>query len=100
VLLVADASMIPNPALRDLVLAIAKEQAIPLQVDALLRGGTDGGEIHVHARGVPAVVLGVPTRHIHSHQGVIHRDDYDATVRLIVQIIKRLDAATVKGLTA
>ena len=39
-------------------------------------GGTDGGRIHLHAQGVPSIVLSVPTRYIHSHHGIISRKDY------------------------
>lgn len=99
-LFVYDGSMIPNQRLRHLAIDTARELGIPLQLDALVRGGTDGGAIHVNARGVPAVVIGVPTRHIHSHQGIIHRDDFDAAARLVAELVKRLDAGTVEGLTS
>lgn len=94
-----DGSMIPNVPLRDLAMDVAREKGIPVQVDLLARGGTDGGPMHTNARGVPCLVLGVPTRHIHSHQGIIYRDDFDAAVRLVVELVKRLDAETVAGLT-
>ena len=99
-LLVYDASMIPNTRLRDLVIKVAKEEKIPLQFSAIERGGTDGGAIHVHNAGVPAIVLGVPARHIHSHAGIIHRDDYDNLVNLVTALVKKLDERTVRGLTA
>lgn len=97
---VYDASMIPNRALRDLVIETAEELDIPLQLSAMVRGGTDGGRIHIHAAGVPAVVMGVPTRHIHSHAGILHRQDYDQALALVVAVVKKLDAETVQGLTA
>ncbi len=97
---VFDARMIPNSALRRLVMDTARENGIPLQLSSMEGGGTDGGAIHMHAAGVPSVVLGVPTRHIHSHVGIMRRDDYDATLRLLKLIIKRLDADTVSALTA
>lgn len=99
VVLAYDGSMIPNLHLRDLAIDTAREKGIPVQVDVLSRGGTDGGPIHTNARGTPSLVLGVPTRHIHSHQGIIYRDDFDAAVRLVVELVKRLDAETVAGLT-
>ena len=99
-LLVYDSSMIPNLALRDLVIATARELDIPLQLSVLARGGTDGGRIHIHAAGVPTVVIGVPARHIHSHAGIIHRQDYDHALKLVVAVVRKLDAATVRGLTA
>jgi len=99
VLLVFDASMIPNLGLRNLVIDTAEELDINLQFDAMQRGGTDGGAIHLHAEGVPSIVLGVASRHIHSHASIIHRQDYDDALRLIVELVKRLDAETVAGLT-
>jgi endoglucanase len=42
--------------------------------------------------------MGVPARYIHSHSGVIHRDDYDGMVRLLVETIRRLDETTVDSL--
>ena len=62
-------------------------------------GATDGGAIHLHNLGVPTVVIGVPSRHIHSHGSIIHRDDYDNAVKLVAALVSRLDAATVAGLT-
>ncbi|HFD39081.1 MAG TPA: M20/M25/M40 family metallo-hydrolase, partial [Anaerolineae bacterium] len=98
-LLVYDARMIPNLPLRDLVIATAQELDIPLQFSAMTGGATDGGMIHLHNEGVPTVVIGVPTRHIHSHNSILHRDDYDRALELIVAVVKKLDAATVASLT-
>ena len=99
-LLVYDARMIPNLKLRDLVIATAAEMGIPLQFSAMSGGATDGGMIHIHNEGVPAVVIGVPTRHIHSHNAILCRDDYDQALQLVVALVKKLDSATVAELTA
>jgi putative aminopeptidase FrvX len=95
-----DARMIPNLRLRDLVMDTARELSLPLQTSALEGGATDGAAIHLHKTGVPTVVLAVPARHIHSHSGIIHRDDYDAARKLVVAVLRKLDSATVTGLTA
>jgi putative aminopeptidase FrvX len=97
-LVLLDARMIPNLRLRDLVIETAEELEIPLQFSALTGGATDGAQIHLHATGVPTVVLGVPARHIHGHAGIIHRDDYDGALRLLVGVVEKLDAVTVAGL--
>ena len=97
-LLAYDALMIPNLKLRDLVIDTAKAGSIPLQVSAMEGGATDGGPIHLHKSGVPTVVLSIPTRHIHSHGGIIHRHDFDHTVELVAALIRKLDAATVADL--
>ncbi len=99
VIVIRDGSMIPNLRLRDLFIETAEELRIPFQFDFLDRGGTDSGAIHLHRRGVPNLVVAVPTRHIHSHAGIIHRDDYDRTVQLVTAVIKKLDTQTVANLT-
>ncbi len=93
-----DKRMIPNPALRDLVLETAEELDIPVQPSLVEGGGTDGGPIHVYGTGVPTVVVAVPARHIHSHSAIIHRGDYDLALDLVVEVVKRLDAAAVERL--
>lgn len=97
-LLAYDVRMIPNLKLRDLVIDTARKFKISLQVHALEGGSTDGGPIHLHRIGVPTVVLGVPTRHIHSHNSILRRDDFDATVKLVVELIKRLNKKIVDNL--
>ena len=97
--IVYDRSMIPNLRLRDLTIETAKESGIALQFSALEAGGTDGGAIHLHKAGVPALVLGVATRHMHSHGAIIRRADYDDTIKLLAAIVGRLDANTVAELT-
>lgn len=98
VIVIRDGSMVPNLRLRDLFIDTAKELGIPFQVDMLERGGTDSGAIHLHRRGVPNLVIGVPTRHIHSHAGIFHRSDYDHAIRLVASVIKKLTADMVASL--
>jgi endoglucanase len=95
-----DVRMVPNLKLRDLVRDTAETLDIPLQLSFMQGGATDGGAIHLHNTGVPTVVLGVPTRHIHSDSSIIHRDDFDHAVKLLVALITKLDAEQVKALTA
>lgn len=90
-LLLYDARMIPNLKLRDLIVDTAKKLKIPLQFTTMEGGATDGSVIHLHKHGVPTVVLGVPTRHIHSHNAIIHRNDFDNTVKLLMGVVQKLD---------
>lgn len=93
-----DARMIPNLKLRDLVMDTAHEMKIPLQTSTIEGGATDGAVVHLHKTGVPTVVIAIPARHIHSHSSIIHRDDYDYAVRLLVALIEKLDENRVTGL--
>ena len=94
-----DARMIPNLKLRDLVMAKCRALGIPVQTSTLEGGATDGAAIHLHKSGVPTVVLAVPARHIHSHSSIIHRQDYDHAVKLLVALVTSMDAGCVAGLT-
>jgi putative aminopeptidase FrvX len=98
-LLVYDARMIPNHKLCSLVSTVANDLGINLQLSSIEGGATDGGAIHLYKTGVPTVVLAVPARHIHSHNSIINRTDYDNTVKLAVELITRLNAANVADLT-
>lgn len=99
VMLLYDRSLIPNTLLRDMVIDIAEEFHIPLQYDTMDGGSTDAGAVNRVGKGVPALVIAVPTRYIHSHAGIISRADYDSTLRLLVEVVKRLDWNAVRGLT-
>jgi putative aminopeptidase FrvX len=94
-----DARMIPNLKLRDLVLECGEAIGINLQLSSLEGGATDGAPIHLYKTGVPTVVLAVPARHIHSHSAIIHRQDYDDAVKLLVELVSRLDKKQVEELT-
>ncbi|MFO7173580.1 MAG: M42 family metallopeptidase [Bacillota bacterium] len=96
VITIYDATMVPNLRLRDLVVETAKEEGIPIQFDAVPGGGTDAGRFHMHDRGVPSIVIGFATRYIHSHAGLIHRDDMENAARLVARVIQKLDEETVR----
>jgi endoglucanase len=98
-LIIYEARMIPNLQLRQLIMDTAQANGIPVQISYVEGGATDGGVIHLHATGVPTAVIGVAARHIHSHSSILHRDDFDAALKLLVALVRRLDATTVKGLT-
>ena len=97
--LVYDATMVPNLKLRDLIITTAEKNKIKYHLTTMERGGTDGSRIHMSRLGVPSVVIGPPTRYIHSHNSILHRKDYEAVVKLIVELMKRLDQKTVRSLT-
>ncbi|WP_420486128.1 M42 family metallopeptidase [Gottfriedia acidiceleris] len=94
-----DASMVSHKDLREFVVKVADEIGIPYQYESMPGGGTDAGSMHITMKGVPALAITIPTRYIHSHSGILHRDDYENTVKLIVEVIKRLDRDTVEQLT-
>lgn len=98
VIMIYDSSMIPHTSLRNLVIDTAEREGIPLQFDKMPGGGTDAGKIHVFGAGVPSLVVGVPVRYIHTHASILHRRDFEQAARLLVAVIKQLDAERVQQL--
>ena len=90
-----DSSMIPNVKLRDFVIDLADEMGIPLQLEVISGYGEDGAQMQRAYGGAPVVNLTVPTRYLHNHNGVIHRDDFDRAVELVTELVRRLDRAAV-----
>jgi len=87
------------PPFKRMVLETAKQAQIPLQL-SMVSGGTDAGKFHQHKTGCPSVVISVPTRHIHSHVGYLSLKDVENAIRLIIEVIKKLDKETVESFTA
>lgn len=94
-ILIFDASMIPHKKLLNFVIKTAEELEIPFQYTVIAGGGTDAGQMHVTRDGVPSLAITVPVRYLHSHTSVIHEEDYLNTVRLVTEVVRRLDADTV-----
>ncbi len=95
---ILDPSAILNRRFVELAVATAKRHAIPHQLAVRRSGGTDAKAIHLHARGVPTIVLGVPARYIHTPQSLIHAEDYQNTLKLVIELLRSLDPETVQGL--
>lgn len=93
-----DSSMIPNLKLRDFVMGIAKKNKISLQFNVLSGYGQDGAEIQRSYRGVPSINIAIPTRYLHTHTGVISRNDFDETVKLVTKVVLQLNDHTVEEL--
>ncbi len=99
-ILTYDGSMIPNQALKEFIIDIAEQNKIPYQLTTAEGSGTDAGEIHQLRAGCPSLVLGVPTRHIHSHVGILCLDDFEQTIQLVTRVIQALDERTVTSFTS
>jgi putative aminopeptidase FrvX len=93
-----DSSALPNRRLVKFVRDIAAAGRIPLQLDLVQGYGDDSAELQKALGGVPTANLVVPVRYTHSHNGIINRRDFDQMVDLLVAMLQKLDAPTVKRL--
>lgn len=91
-----ESGAIPSPAFRAFARRAAIEEGIPFQDSYYESGGSDGAQISRYKTGVPYLLLAVPCRYIHTHNGLIASSDYEAALRLCLALAHRLDAAALK----
>ena len=86
-----DASYVSNPEFIRLAHEIGEQCGIKYQ-DAVRRGGsTNAGKISLTGKAVPVLVLGIPSRYVHTHYNFCAMEDIDATVKMAAEVIKSLD---------
>ena len=90
-----DRVMITNPRYMRYALDVAEKNGIPVQTAVREGGGTNGGAIHLAGEGIPCIVISIPVRYIHSHNGIAKLTDLDAAVELACAIIRSLDKETI-----
>jgi len=87
---IADASVIADKRLVELLIDTAEGNGIPYQIKQPGVGGTDAGAIHLAREGIPSGVLAVPCRYIHSPESVLDVSDVYYTIRLMRLALQRL----------
>jgi endoglucanase len=85
---VRDSSLICTPSVRRFMEDVAKERSIPYQLEVLEAGGTDAGAIQLTKGGVPAGVMSIPCRYIHTASEMVDYDDCLNGVKLIAAIME------------
>ncbi len=86
---VKDLSIITHSKVKDLLTELAKTNSIPYQFEVLPFGGTDAGAIHLTKAGVPAGVISIPCRYVHSPSEMVDLNDVEAAVRLVVAVMEK-----------
>lgn len=74
---------------------IAKRNNIKFQSAVRRRGSTNAGAIHLSNEGVPVLVLGIPSRYVHTHYNYCSINDIDDTIELATNVIKELDKESI-----
>lgn len=88
-----DRSYVTHRGMREYLLDTVESLGIKYQYFTS-QGGTDAGRVHMHGKGVPSIVVGIPSRYIHSHASIINYDDYIAAKETLVALVKKLDRST------
>jgi endoglucanase len=87
---VMDSGVVADRRLLQLVVETAEREGIPYQFRHPGRGRTDAGAIHLAKTGVPALVVSVPSRYIHSPVSMLGKSDFEHTVNLMAASLMRL----------
>lgn len=91
-----DKSYVSNPAFMEYAIELAGKYGIPYQ-EAVRRGGsTNAGRISLANKAVPVLVLGVPSRYVHTHYNFCAKADLEAAVELAVQVIREMDEERIR----
>ncbi|MBS4022555.1 MAG: M42 family metallopeptidase [Dethiobacter sp.] len=80
---VKDNSVICHPRLKEMLINLAVKNNIPYQLEVLTAGGTDAGAIHISREGVPAGVISIPCRYVHTPGEMVELEDLENAVRLL-----------------
>ena len=85
-----DQMSISNHGIVEFLKAAAKKYHIPYQLEILPFGGTDAAGMQRFGKG-PVCTLSVPARYVHSPNEMIHKDDVEAAVNLLVKFIEECE---------
>ncbi len=87
----ADASFVADPRLVRRLMEVAEAKGIPYQMRELTTGGTDAGRIHLSREGIPAGLVSVPTRYIHSPVSIIDKNDFENAIKLMAAFLDSIE---------
>ncbi len=86
-----DNSYISNPVFMEYAEDLAKKYGIRFQETVRRGGSTNAGKISLTGKAVPVLVLGVPSRYVHSHYNFCSGADLEAATELAASVIRDLD---------
>ena len=84
---VKDSGMLAHPAVKNLLVTTAQEAKIPYQLEVLVGGSTDAMAMQVTREGVPAGVVSIPARYVHTPSEMVDFNDVQNTVKLLVSFL-------------
>src|SRR3990167_6913161 len=85
---IKDYEMLANKCLNDWIKGAAKKRNINLQLEVTDIGSTDALNITISRGGVPAAVVGVPVRNLHTTMSICHKSDIVDTIELLLELLK------------
>ncbi len=85
---IKDASIICHPKVKEKMITVAEKNNIPYQLEVLVRGGTDAGSIYLTREGIPAGVMSIPCRYIHTAAEMVDINDISNSVKFLRELLE------------
>lgn len=96
---VYDNSMLPSNGLVNRFLSLTEEHSIPFQFETEnINYGHDGCRLQGAGTGCYVINLGIPTRYVHAHYGVLDRIDFDHMVQLLKEFLRSFNHEAMSNL--
>lgn len=86
---IMDSSLISHPAVKDMLVELARAEEITHQLEIFTGIGTDAGAVTLANKDIPAGVLSIPSRNAHSPVEVIDLQDLQAVKDLLLAFVKK-----------
>ncbi len=86
---VKDSGMLAHPALKNLLVQTASEAKMPFQLEVLTAGSTDAAAMQLSREGVPAGVISIATRYVHTPSEMVDYEDVQNAVKLLTTFLSK-----------
>ncbi len=90
-----DKSYISNPRFIRFAEKVAQREGIKIQIAVRRGGSTNASRISLSHTAVPVLVIGVPSRYVHSHYNYCAKEDIESAIALATALIKELTPAAI-----
>lgn len=85
---IMDKTSIFNADIARAIMKVAEDKGTPCQQRRAIAGGNDAGAIHMSGESAKVATVSVPCRYIHSSVSVASLNDYENTIKLLVEYLK------------
>ncbi|RLC82889.1 MAG: M42 family peptidase [Chloroflexi bacterium] len=80
---VKDARMLSHPGVREALIKAAVQAGVPYQLEVLEGGTTDAAAMQLSREGIPAGVVSIPCRYVHTPSEMVDFNDVKNAVKLL-----------------
>jgi len=86
---VKDSGMLAHVGVKNALVATARENKIPYQLEILVGGSTDAMGIQTSREGVPVGVISIPTRYVHTPSEMVDASDVQNSIKLLTAFLSK-----------